>query len=478
MNRKPSKTRPAHYRLRSRNIPLQDGWDVIVVGGGPAGCAAATAAAREGARTLLIEANGALGGMGTLGLVPWFCGYDDGEKILARGLAAHVRQGLCEGMPHLREWMAHNPLCAPAIAPEVLKRIYDTMVTAAGATVLFHSRLCSVERTDDGRVETLTVSNQRGLSAYRAKVYVDGTGDGNLAVWAGADFEKGDDDGQLQPATHCFILTNVAPYRTWDTPVPDDAPPGLAAPSLHFFDPQSPVHKAMACGRYPLIVDVHSCSMQIGPRTYGYNFGHIYDVDNTDPENVSAALIRGRRQAAQYRDAFAEFHPAFAEAMLVATGALLGVRETRRIIGDYVLTVEDYLARRRFNDEICRNAYNIDVHGRAKEAIKASPDGIAAAKKRLTEEIRQLGRGESYGVPYRCLTPKGLPNVLVAGRCISTDRRVNGSVRIMACCLTTGEAAGTAAALAANTPAHDVHAVDTDEIRHRLRGHGAYLPPS
>lgn len=471
MTTRPHTPPDSAYVLTARRLPLDASWDVIVVGGGPAGSAAATAAARAGARTLLIEANGALGGMGTLGLVPWFCGYDDREKIIARGVAEQVRAGLADGMPHLKAWLAENPLCAPAIAPEVLKRVYDRLVTEAGATVLFHSQLCGVERTADGQLDALLVANKRGLTAYRAKVYVDGTGDGDLAAWAGASFEKGGADGELQPATHCFVLTNVEPYETWPNP---NRPAG-SPPSLHFFDPDSPVHKAVASDRYPLIIDHHSCSMQIGPKAYGYNFGHVYDVDNTDPASVSAALVRGRQQAAQYRDAFAEFHPSFRNAFLAATGALLGVRETRRITGDCVLGLDDYLARRSFPDEICRNAYNIDVHSRQKEAIKANAGDLEQTRQRMEREIRQLGRGESYGVPYRCLTPRGLRNVLVAGRCISTDRRLNGSVRIMACCLTTGEAAGTAAAMAAQADG-DVHAVDTQGLRASLRAHGAWLP--
>ena len=458
------------YQIPQHNGPLDDSWDVIVVGGGPAGSAAATAAARAGVRTLLIEAATALGGMGTLGLVPWFCGYADGEKVIARGIAEHIRTALCEGMPHLKEaqmgWW-------PAIDPELLKRTYDELVTGAGATVLFQSQVCQVECGVHGQVQTLLVANKAGLRAYRAKVYVDCTGDGDLAAWAGASFEKGDAAGNLQPATHCFMLTNVEPYDCWYNP---QRPTG-SAPSLHFFDPASPVYKALESGRYPLIVDRHSCSTRIGPKTYGYNFGHVYDVDNTDPVSVSKALMHGRKQAAQYRAAFAEFHPAFANAFLAATGAVLGVRETRRILGDYVLVVDDYLARRSFPDEICRNAYNIDVHRKDDTAAAVAASKNPAELQQANEqEVKQLGNGESYGVPYRCLTPRGLKNVLVAGRCISTDRQVNGSVRIMACCLTTGEAAGTAAAMAAVAPVPDVHAVDTNRLRVSLREHGAYLP--
>ena len=458
------------YELKPRRLTLQDGWDVIVVGGGPSGCAAATAAAREGARTLLLEAECALGGMGTLGLVPWFCGYADGERVIARGVAERVRLSLCKGMPHLEKM---QQCWWPAIDTELLKRIYDDLVTAAGATVLFGTRLCGVEMDAAGRVDALLAGNKAGLGAYRAKIYVDCTGDGDLAAWAGASFEKGDETGSLQPATHCFVLTNVDPYDCWHR---SDRPAG-SAPSLHFFDPESPVHRAIESKRYPLIVDRHSCSAQIGPRAYGYNFGHVYDVDNTDPASLSKALIHGRKQAAQYRDAFAEFHPAFREAYLAATGALLGVRETRRIMGDYVLKIDDYLARRSFDDEIARNAYNIDVHRRNDiEKFLSEKKTLEEMQRQSEKEVRQLGKGESYGIPYRCLVPRSLRNVLVAGRCISTDRPVNGSVRIMACCLTTGEAAGLAAAQAAGARTPDVHAVDTARLRARLIANGAYLP--
>ena len=467
----------AAYRLTARHVPLDDSWDVIVVGGGPAGSAAAAAAAGQGARTLLLERAGALGGMGTLGLVPWFCGYGDGERIIARGIAEQVRTGLRTGMPALAAAMEKEPLYPPAIDPELLKRIYDRLVTEAGASVLFQSLLCSVEMADNGAVDALLVSSKAGLRAYRARIYVDGTGDGDLAAWAGAAFEKGDADGRLQPATHCFTLTNVEPYECWYDPDAAGAaePRNTIGPSLHFFDPDSPVHKAVASDRFPLIDDEHSCSMQIGARAYGYNFGHLCDVDNTDPASVSRALMQGRRQAAQYRDALAEFHPAFENAFLAATGSLMGVRESRRITGDCILALDDYLARRRFPDEVCRNAYSIDVHGNEKSPAGASAADIEKTKERIARKVRQLGKGESYGVPYRCLTPRGLRNVLVAGRCISTDRYVNGSVRIMACCLTTGQAAGIAAAMAA-AASGDVHAVDTDRLRAALIRDGAWLP--
>ncbi len=453
----------AKYTLKRRNVPMDDSWDVIVVGGGPAGCAAATASAREGARTLLIEATGMLGGMGTAGLVPWFCGYGDGQKIIARGLAERVRCAIRDNVPHLKKAMMQNILADPAIDPELLKRIYDEMVTEAGAKVLFHSVLCSVEKSSKKSPEAIVVANKAGLSAYRAKVYVDCTGDGDLAAWAGARFEKGDKSGGMQPATHCFLISNI------------DEEALAKGPRIHFYDPNSPVWKAMRSKRYPRIVELHSCNIKVAPRTLGFNAGHVFGVDNTDPASTSRALLQGRQMAAQYHDAFARYHPAFAESVLVATGSLLGVRETRRIMGDYVLTIGDYKARRSFPDEICRNAYGIDVHLSQKANARLCRKSIAELKEWNRKTVNKLNPGESFGVPYRCLTPRGLRNVLVAGRCISTDRQAYGSVRIMACCLNTGEAAGLAAAMAAKCSG-DVHSVSTDKLRKKLLTHGAFLP--
>jgi hypothetical protein len=204
----------------------------------------------------------------------------------------------------------------------------------------------------------------------------------------------------------------------------------------------------------------------------GFNAGHIWDVDNTDPFSVTDGLIKGRKTAAEYRDALAGFFPeAFGNSFLAATGSLMGIRESRRITGDYVLTVQDYIDRKSFDDEICRNSYYIDVHlnktdekRQHKGEIEIDGDGM------------HYGRGESHGIPYRCLTPAGLGNVLVAGRSISCDRKVQGSVRVMPVCLCMGEAAGLAGALAVLSGNLNVHEADTDKLRGRLREEGAYLP--
>ncbi|WP_083607055.1 FAD-dependent oxidoreductase [Paenibacillus helianthi] len=441
------------YRMRNNEIPLQDSWDVIVVGGGPSGCTAAAAAAREGAKTLLIEATSSLGGMGTSGLVPAWCPFSDMETMIYRGLAMKVFETLKAKMPHVsKDAMDWVP-----IEPEKLKVVYDELVQGAGAKVQFMTQLGAVDTDEDGNVTALITASKSGLQALKAKVYIDCTGDADVAAWAGAEYLKGDaDTGELMPATHCFTLGNVDEYAY------------LHGPMLHNNNKTSPIYDILGSGRYPLIPDAHICNNIIAPRTVGFNAGHLWEVDNTDVLSISEALIQGRKLAAAYRDALAEYQPAsFGNSFVANTGSLMGVRETRRITGDYVLSVNDYVSRRSFADEICRNSYFIDIHGTEKEEKQAGGK---------QEVIKRYGPGESHGIPYRCLTPRSLKNVLVAGRSISCVREVQGSVRVMPVCLAMGEAAGIAAAMAAVQSLPDVHAVDTISLRRRLREEGAYLP--
>ena len=438
----------------SRSLEVDASWDVIVVGGGPAGCTAAAAAARAGARTLLLEQTQSLGGSGTTALVPAWCPFSDRKQLIYRGLAETVLNASKRGTPHVPadqiDWVAINP--------EQLKRVYDDLLAEHGVEVLFQIVLAAVNRNEGGDVTSLVIAGKHGLRALKARVYIDCTGDGDLSAWAGAEFQKGDEHGNLQPGTLCFVLANV-----------NEAALAALPGRLYGGDPLSPVHAILASGRYPEIPDTHLCHNKIGPSTQGFNAGHMFYVDNTDPASVSRAAREGRKMADAYQRALAEFVPAaFGDSFLVSTGTQVGIRETRRIIGDYVLTLDDWLTRRDFDDEICRNAYFIDLHATAEEM---------RIKKKVTEHrFEHYKPGESHGIPYRCLTPKGLRNVLVAGRNISVERAVHGSIRVMPVCLSMGEAAGLAAAMASATASPDVHAIDTDLLRSRLREAGAYLP--
>ncbi|MDD3954733.1 MAG: FAD-dependent oxidoreductase [Lentisphaeria bacterium] len=434
------------YTLKPKQIPLDDRFEVIVIGGGPAGCAAAVSAARAGARTLLIEATGSLGGMGTSGLVPFWCGFSNGGDLCSTGFGKQVMEQLQNQMPHVQPGTKGGP-----IAAEALKRVYDDLVVGSGAAILFQTVLSDVDVDDQGAIQTVIVSNKAGLSAYRAKTYVDCTGDADLVAWAGGEFELGDEYGEMQPATMCFTLTNV----------------DMTAVSR--IDSHRVIHPND--GRYPLIPDNHICYGIVGPSAVGFNAGHIYQVNGTDPANVSSALIQARRMVAQIQALLAEKFPdAYGQSYLAATSSLLGIREGRRIKGDYKLMPEDYYARRVFPDEIARNCYNFDSHETSTE-LKLLAEGKLAHH----PEEKVYRPGESHGIPYRCLTPEKLKNVIVAGRSICAERRVMGSVRIMATVLALGEAAGLAAAMASVAEQPDFHQVDVPVLRAKLLENGAFI---
>ncbi len=441
------------FTLKTTELELNDEYEVIVVGGGPSGCSAAIASARRGAKTLLIEASGCLGGLGTMGLVPAWCPFTDKQKVIYRGIALEIFLEAKKGVPHANpdsyDWVPINP--------EHLKLVYDTKVIESGAEILFNTLLCAVD-IKDGKVNAIIVGNKAGLSAYKAKVFIDCTGDGDLAYMAGAEVLPVDPKRGLQPATHCFEICNV------------DMKAYKEGQWLHGENPNSEMHKIVASGKYD-IPDAHMCNNQVYNGTIGFNAGHIWNVDNTDPVSVSKALIKGRKMAHEIHRALVDYRfETFGQSQVSLTAPFIGARETRRILGDYVLNADDYIARRTFEDEICRNSYFLDVHHTEEE-------GKLINEGKLNVESRncRYKMGESHGIPYRCLTPKGLKNVLIAGRSISTDRAVNGSIRVMPVCLCTGEAAGKAAVIAKSQSVVDVHSIDVNILRQQIVEDGGYI---
>lgn len=427
------------YPLGKSIIPCSDEYDVIVVGGGPSGCAAATAAAREGAKTLLIEGTGALGGMGTSGLLNAWCPFTDGKQIIYKGIAEKVFTESKKGVPHIHynDWVPING--------EYLKMVYDDLVTSAGVTVLFFSSMAAVEMKRKGVVDAILVANKAGLSAYKANIFIDCTGDGDLAAWAGADFVKGDNNGNVQEGTLCFTVGNVDSYEF------------SLIGSVHTNNKKSPIHSICGNPKYPLVKDKHMNDKLIGPGFLGFNAGHV-TVDSTDPLSLSNAMIQGRKLVHQLHEGLVEFSPKpFGASFLASTANLMGIRESRRIKCDYTFTVEDWLARREFEDGIGRNCYYIDIH---KENAAHYP---------------RYKKGESHGIPFRCLTPIGLKNVMVAGRCISTDPYAHGSLRVMPPSLVTGEAVGVAAGQIYKSKSPDVHNVNIQQLRNRLQEVGQLI---
>lgn len=458
MQTPPQATRAA-LAVAWQQLPIAKRVDVLVIGGGPAGSAAAIAAAREGARTLLVEQHGFLGGMGTAALVPAWCPFSDREKCIIRGIGYEILQEMKAHMPHV----APDALDWVPIDPERLKVIYERRVTEAGADIVFLTHFVDLLRdAASDCVDSVLIHNKSGLQRWAARVVVDCTGDGDAAAAAGVPFQKGDSvTGALQPCTMCFVLAGIDNARLQPWLWADNGRNLLLKPAIA---------AAKAAGDLSIIEEAGNLAYQ-SESTIGLNFSHVFDVDGTEAEQLSRAMIEGRRLIRHLTDFIRRYLPGCENAYLVTSGVQIGVRETRRIVGDYVLTLEDYLARRSFHDEIARNAYYIDIH-----LSKCEWEQNLGRQIDWESKIHQYRAGESHGIPYRCLLPRGVRNMLVAGRCISTDRAVQGSTRVMPNCLAMGEAAGCAAAWAARGESGDVRAIDARKLRTRLQECGAWLP--
>ena len=437
-----------------RQIDIRYQVDVCVLGGGPAGVAAAVTAARAGRRVLVVEGQGCFGGIGTAGALMVFCDMTDGVHFVSDGFGRAVYDRLWDagGMgPGVQRKVEERGVIYQS---EVLKRVFDDLVTESGAEYSFFTQFVDV-LTAGERVEAVVCHAKSGFFAVQAQVYIDCTGDGDLCARAGVPFDKGDDDGGLQPPTLCSVWANIDWAR-------------VNAGGFGLWKQEGELPRVFSDGVFT-IPDRHLPGMvPIAPNIGGGNIGHIFGVDGTDERSVSPAMVWGRKLLLEYARFYKEYLTGFEEMVLVGTGSLLGVRETRRIHGDYQLSKQDFVSRASFPDEIGRFCYPVDLHS-------TQPDEAKFAEFQASFATYRYAPGENYGIPYRCLTPRGLTNVLMAGRCISMDRAIHGSLRVMPGCFITGQAAGLAAALSIEH-ATDTRGVDVRELQARLIGIGAYLP--
>lgn len=419
--------------------------DVVVLGGGVAGSMAAVAAARAGAAVLLIERYGFLGGNATAGAVAQFNSWQTaGGRCVVAGLAQEVVERLTAyggARPHQTFVMSTgHAMDRVEYAPEVLKLVLDDMLVGAGVELLLHAVLGDVE-VEGRRIRALRVLTKSGALTVTPRVVIDASGDLDAMHRAGAAFLELQTGESLQPATMMFRYGPID-FDLFDTIAPQEraalAQRGFAAGKL--------ARAALHASRDPFTADAW------------FNISRLA-VDATDPFALSAAEIEGRRQAWRAASYLREQVPGCAAGHLLAFATQAGVRETRRVAGDHVLTADELRAPTAFTDAIAAGAYPIDIHP------------VAGAG--LTYE--ELGADHAYRIPYRSLIPRGLDNALVAGRGISATHEALAAIRVMTISMAVGQAAGSAAALAARDNAAAVRHVSVDQLRAMLLDAGAIL---
>ena len=416
-------------------------YDIIVIGGGFAGAAAAIAAAREGKHVRLIEKYNCLGGAAAFDLVNPFMRYWDyteGRKekvMLSCGL-------FTEMVDRLEDMGGFRTGSRQAFNEEVLKLMLNRMAIEAGVELLFGTTLVAAD-TVDHTIRSITVTNVGGTYKMSADCYIDATGDANLSMLAGFDCRVGrESDGLCQPMTLCFRLGNV------------DHEKYLACkPEIN------PLYKKLrAEGKIQNPREDVLVFNTVLDGILHFNTTRVVKLDPTNAEDVTKAEITAREQVFEMIDFLRENFEAFRDCVLLSTGMQIGARESRMIVGEYTLTQEDLLACTCFPDSIAVCNYDIDIH---------SPDGSGTSHYYFPD-------GQYYTIPYRTLIPKGAKNLLVAGRCISATHEAQASLRIMPTCATLGEAAGVAASIAV-TLQKDVREIDIDFLRHSLREKGAKI---
>jgi hypothetical protein len=431
-------------------------FDVVVAGGGPAGVAAALSAARAGARVAVIEGTGAFGGMGTSGLVPAFGPFTDGKRLVIRGIGLEVLKKLLRrgggfvsqtpGAVTRHDWVHINA--------ESLKRLLDELMLGSGATVRFFTQVTE-PLVRGRRIAAVRTWSKSGIEEWRARVFVDATGDADVAARAGAPFDQGGARGRMQPTSVCFVIAGLRSEQVdrvlWSKPFGELARKGTLSGEL------SGRHDHHYLVSH--VVQDHSAT--------GFNYKHQPGTDGTDADSLTRAILEGRRQAEELCRFLRRRLPGCERGFLASTAALVGVRETRRIVGEYVMDARHFWDCVKSPDDIADYAYYIDIHD--------VPKGTAAARKYLRgHHTNSRPSGGHYGIPYRALIPRKLDNLLVAGRSISCDRAMQGAIRTMPACFATGEAAGLAAAMAAGKSG-EVRAINVRRLQARLIRRGAFI---
>jgi hypothetical protein len=435
----------------ARQVPLYGEYEVVILGGGPAGIAAAAAAARCGRRTLLIERYGFLGGMGTAAGVTNFCGlhanvFGEMHRVV-QGIASDLlgRIDRLGGLnaPHL----ILGKILAQAYDTAAYKIAADDLLLSHGVDILFHALGAGVVMYDARRINALMLETKAGRQAVRAGLFIDCSGDGDLAAWAGVRCEVGDNAGSMLYPSMMFRLNGIDPEKAGDA--------WRTIPAL--------MEKAEAAGTHHFPRKAAIVRPQRSQIEWRVNFTQLAREDGTainglEPDDLTRGEIDGRRQALDAFN-FLRTVPGFEKSYIVDLPPQFGIRETRRVIGGYMLSGEDVLGCARFEDSIGVNGWPMESHVAGDVIFKFPP----------IPESRGFNE-----LPYRMLVPEGIDNLLVAGRCASMTHDGQSAARVSGACFAMGEAAGTAAALAlgGNTIPRDIA---VDKLQLQLKHAGAFI---
>ena len=433
-------TATVRYEI-SRDLPVVHEADVMVIGGGPGGIGAAVMAARAGARTLLVERYGCLGGMASMGEVHPFMPNHAAGRCLDRPVYVEwvraMRRYAPGGGEVSDELLRHEDRC---ISKDAAILAAEDLCQDAGAGLLYHHALADA-LVADGSIDAVVLWSKSGYVAARASVYVDCTGDGDLAALAGCEIEFGGPSGHCQPMTLCFKLAGV------------DASPMPDRTEISRLYDEAKARGEIDCPRHNVLLFDWPVEGVVH-----FNTTRVIHKRGTDGAELSAAEVEGRRQLRQYLAFFRRHVPGFERCWVYSVAHHIGVRETRRVRGRAYLAREDFDGASKFPDAIARVHYPLDIH---------NPDGSGT-------EHASLPEGDWYEVPYGCIVPAGVDNLLVGARCISVDHAVHSSMRVMPPACSVGQAAGLAAALAAKRSCAPAE-LDGVEVRRELVARGANL---
>lgn len=408
-------------------------WDVVVVGGGPGGVPAAVAAARNGARVLLVEKYGFLGGMATAGLVYPYMKYTAGQTILTRGLFKEFLDILEANGALLKDRQSFDV--------EPMKWLLDKFVLDAKVDLLLHTHAIGVLKNNN-EIKAVRLFHKGGVEDVSADVFIDSTGDGDIAAWCGAKIEYGrEKDGAVQPMTMNFRMANVDIDRM------------SAKEKINQLYNEAKARNELDNPRENVLkfISVH-------PDVVHFNTTRVVGRSSINGWEMTDAEIEGRRQVADMVRFLKKHIPGFENAYLMKMGTQIGVRESRRVPGKYMLNADDVLSARHFEDGIACASYPIDIH---------NPTGTGT-------DIRWLKEGEYYEIPYRCLLPNEVANLIIASRCISATHEAHSSMRVMPIVWSLGQAAGTAAAMSVHQSIHPEQ-IDVQELRKKLIEQDAFV---